>query len=98
MYICKSCGWTFEEPYEYEERHGFEYGPFEKWSVCPNCGEPDYEIAVRCNNCDKFIAESDVYNTPDNKEVCKKCFTKMMGEDTDGTETYTEERNYPERE
>lgn len=41
-YICEDCGRVFEEPYRYEERHGFTHGPFEKWSVCPYCGSPGY--------------------------------------------------------
>ena len=44
-YVCHECGEEFDEPYEYEERHGLEYGPFEKWSVCPCCGNPGYEEA-----------------------------------------------------
>lgn len=43
IYICKDCYNTFEEPYVYEERHGFTHGPFEKWYVCPYCGSSDYK-------------------------------------------------------
>ena len=63
-YICKDCGEKFDTPYEYEERHGFTHGPFEKWSVCPHCGgdykeltyeqESDIECDGRCLNCDHF--------------------------------------------
>lgn len=41
-YICEECGERFEEPHTYEERHGFTHGPFERWSVCPYCGDPGY--------------------------------------------------------
>lgn len=43
MYKCRECGATFEEPHRWEERHGFDYGPFEKWSACPCCGDCDYD-------------------------------------------------------
>ena len=42
MYKCRECGCVFEEPRSWVERHGFEYGPFEEWSACPNCLSPDY--------------------------------------------------------
>ena len=42
MYKCRECGCVFEEPRNWVERHGFEYGPFEEWSACPNCLSPDY--------------------------------------------------------
>lgn len=42
-YICAECGARFDEPHTYEEDHGFTYGPFEKWSVCPYCGSPEYK-------------------------------------------------------
>ena len=49
MYKCRECGCVFEEPRSWVERHGFEYGPFEEWSACPNCLSPDYgdEYIVR---------------------------------------------------
>ena len=39
-YRCPECGYVFDEPYIYEESHGFTSGPYEKFSVCPNCYEP----------------------------------------------------------
>lgn len=46
-YICDECGEEFDEPHTYEERHGFDHGPFEKWSVCPCCGSTDYyEVSI----------------------------------------------------
>lgn len=43
MYKCRECGCAFEEPRRWVERHGFTYGPFEEWSVCPYCGSCDYD-------------------------------------------------------
>ena len=42
MYKCRECGCVFEEPRNWVERHGFEQGPFEEWSACPNCLSSDY--------------------------------------------------------
>ena len=42
QYKCQVCGYKFDEPNVYYERHGFNYGNGERWSVCPNCGEADY--------------------------------------------------------
>lgn len=42
-YICEECGYIFDEPHEYYEGHGLDYPPYEKWSVCPNCGSPSYK-------------------------------------------------------
>ena len=41
-YKCLSCGYEFDTPEVYYERHGFTDGLYERWSVCPNCGEADY--------------------------------------------------------
>lgn len=43
MYKCRECGAVFEEPHRWVERHGFDYGPFEKWSACPVCDSCDYD-------------------------------------------------------
>lgn len=43
MYKCRCCLRIFEEPHVYYESHGFTSGPFEEWSVCPYCGEPDWD-------------------------------------------------------
>ena len=61
-FICEDCGERFDKPHTYVERHGFTYGPFEKWSVCPYCGSPGYKEYVedeiecdgRCLNCDYY--------------------------------------------
>lgn len=52
IYICRECGVHFEEPHTYEEKHGFTHGPFEKWSVCPYCGNPEYH-EDRCEEGDQ---------------------------------------------
>lgn len=84
LYICKECGAVFSEQYEYEEKHGFTDGPFEKWSACPYCGESGCEHAAICDNCSITVAESDISKIVVNGrtiEVCDKCYNKMEEED-----------------
>lgn len=81
-YICTDCGATFDEPHEYEERHGFTHGPFEKWSVCPYCGNPRYEESVICDRCGKTVARSEIYHdiidiSGLEKEVCTECHNEL---------------------
>ena len=49
MYKCRCCLRTFDEPHEYYETHGFNYGPAERWSVCPYCGESDWDDEATVN-------------------------------------------------
>lgn len=82
-YICKECGATFDTPHEYEERHGFTHGPFEKWSVCPYCGEAGYEEATSCDHCGTAIAKSDVHTINVHGrvlEVCDRCNDELEEE------------------
>lgn len=41
-YFCKRCERYFDDVKIYEERHGFEYPPYEKIAVCPNCEGDDF--------------------------------------------------------
>lgn len=38
MYHCIDCDRDFDEPKEYEERHGLDTPPYEKFNGCPYCG------------------------------------------------------------
>lgn len=44
-YKCRECGCEFDSPHVYYESHGFTSGPQERFSVCPCCGEDDYDWA-----------------------------------------------------
>lgn len=44
MYKCKDCGYEFDEPTVVVERHGFNDGFAERFSVCPNCGGSYEEV------------------------------------------------------
>lgn len=43
MYKCNECGCVFEDPKVVVETHGFKFPPYEKFSVCPRCGDGDYD-------------------------------------------------------
>lgn len=69
-YICNNCGHTFEEPEMYEEQHGFAYGPYEKFYVCPACGDSDFEELRVCIRCDTAGPASNYYRD----KFCKRCW------------------------
>jgi rubrerythrin len=74
MYICNNCGEVFDTPETYEEHHPYGTGyASEKWSVCPNCGEPDYDEAKQCERCGEFVAELD------GDGLCDVCYGDMHG-------------------
>ena len=72
MYICIECGYIFEEPYCWEETHGFEYGPYEKFSGCPKCCGA-YAETFPCDICNNWI-ETDYVETDDGQRYCEDCF------------------------
>lgn len=46
-YICTCCGYTFDVPYTYRERHTELDGcPAEEFKVCPRCMDPGYEELI----------------------------------------------------
>ena len=81
MWICTDCGHIFEEPDHWEERHGFDYGPFEKFSGCPECGEP-YVEAHKCDECDEWI-RGEYIKTTSGKRICEHCYNTMEVGDGD---------------
>jgi len=54
MYICLTCKNIFEEPVEWEESHGLDSPPYEKWSGCPKCKNAYIEAFV-CQDCGRYI-------------------------------------------
>ena len=82
IYICEGCGHVFEEPMEWEERHGFTHGPFEKWSLCPVC-QDGYSEAFMCDMCGEWKSvdgRTVITDMSDgNKiEVCGECSEKEV--------------------
>ena len=49
MYKCNDCGWTFSEPYEYEER---DVGYHADW--CPECHSDDIVEVRECKYCEEL--------------------------------------------
>lgn len=47
MFKCLECGRKFSEPRHIAEGHGFTYGPFEDWYVCPYCKDNNYTPLLR---------------------------------------------------
>lgn len=77
-YICTDCGRTFDEPHEYEERHGFTHGPYEKLSCCPYCGG-GYEEAVECHDCGEPIPKSEAVLAEEDYYLCENCAEEREG-------------------
>ena len=78
MYRCENCGHLFEEGEQavWEERHGFDHGPYEEWSGCPIC-KGDYEEVHRCKECDEWHTEDELYDG-----WCEKCLRETINYDT----------------
>lgn len=75
MYICLNCREVFSEPSYWEERHGFDYGPFEQWSGCPYCGE-GYVKAKKCECCGEYIVGTYI-QIDSGERFCKDCYCTM---------------------
>lgn len=74
MYICNCCGAVFETPAVYEEHHPYGMtSATEYFSVCPDCGETDFDDAKKCKRCGEFVAELD-------DGLCDCCYGDMYGE------------------
>jgi hypothetical protein len=79
MYRCKECGFVFEEPYEYEETHGLDTPPYEKWSVCPRCKESGIEEIeeVECSRCGELIEKECARISDDLQYFCDICYEDL---------------------
>jgi hypothetical protein len=73
MYICLNCRTIFSKPDRWEERHGFDYGPFEQWSGCPHCGDGYVELP-RCDCCGEYI-EGTYIRIENGDRICEHCYT-----------------------
>lgn len=73
MFVCLDCGHLFEEPHRWEERHGFQHGPFEKWSGCPKCGEP-FATTYKCECCGDWITGAYI-KLNSGERICENCYT-----------------------
>ena len=78
MYRCTECGNLFEEGEQatWEERHGLDSPPYEKWSGCPVC-KGSYEEVHQCKECGDWHSEDELYDG-----WCEKCLRETINYDT----------------
>lgn len=78
MYRCCECGNLFEEGEQtvWEERHGLDSPPYEKWSGCPVC-KGDYEEVHQCKECGDLHSEDELYDG-----WCEKCLRESINYET----------------
>lgn len=78
MYRCCECGNLFEEGEQavWEETHGLDSQPYEKWSGCPVCGG-DFEEVHQCKECGDWHYEDELYDG-----WCEKCLRETINYDT----------------
>ncbi len=78
MYRCCECGNLFEEGEQavWEESHGLDYPPYEKWSGCPVC-KGSYEVVYQCAGCGDWHTEDELYNG-----WCESCLRDSIDYDT----------------
>lgn len=76
MYLCLNCGNLFEEPSEWEERHGLHAPPYEKWVGCPKC-KGSYIETFKCSDCGCYIVNN--YIVLNNGDCyCENCTTQKQ--------------------
>ena len=78
MYRCCECGNLFEEGEQavWEETHGLDSPPYEKFSGCPVC-KGDYEEVHQCKGCGDWHTENELYDG-----WCEKCLRDTINYDT----------------
>lgn len=78
MYKCCECGNLFEEGEQavWEERHGLDTPPYEKWNGCPVC-KGDYEEVHQCKDCGDWHYEDELYSG-----WCEKCLRETINYDS----------------
>ena len=78
MYRCCECGNLFEEGEQavWEERHGLDSAPYEKWDGCPVC-KGDYEEVYQCKKCGDWHSKDELYDG-----WCETCLRESINYDT----------------
>ena len=78
MYRCVNCGNLFEEGEQavWEEHHGLDSPPYEKWSGCPVC-KGDYEEVHQCKECGDWHSDDELYDG-----WCENCLRETINYDT----------------
>ena len=80
MYKCRECGNLFEEGEQatWEETHGLDSPPYEKFSGCPVC-KGDYEKVHQCKKCGDWHSEDELYEY---EGWCEKCLRETINYNT----------------
>ena len=78
MYRCCDCGNLFEEGEQavWEESHGLDSAPYEKWDGCPVC-HGDYEEVYQCKKCGDWHSKDELYDG-----WCETCLRESINYDT----------------
>ena len=78
MYKCTECGNLFEEGEQatWEETHGLDSPPNEKWSGCPVC-KGGYEEVYKCDSCGDWHSEDELY-----EGWCEDCLRETINYET----------------
>ena len=78
MYRCCDCGNLFEEGEQavWEETHGLDSPPYEKFSGCPVC-KGDYEEVHQCKKCGDWHTDDELY-----EGWCEKCLRESIDYET----------------
>lgn len=81
MFVCTECQEVFEEPIYWEERHGLDSPPYERFSGCPHC-KGSYTEAHRCACCGDWITTETYVKTEDDKRYCEDCiYIEHLGDE-----------------
>ena len=78
MFRCCECGNLFEEGEQavWEETHGLDSPPYEKFSGCPVC-KGDYEEVHQCKKCGDWHSEDELYDG-----WCENCLRGTINYET----------------
>jgi hypothetical protein len=67
MYRCRNCGNSFDTPKEIRERHGFTWGGYETFYMCPYCRGDDFtevdELYYWDDSCEDYDPENESLET-----------------------------------
>ena len=80
-YVCKSCGYEFDNPKKLYGQWLEHFGTpcREEYSGCPNCGN-DYREIIKCSFCEQSVYGNYV-KLDDSRCVCDNCFTICSTDD-----------------
>jgi hypothetical protein len=85
MFICPECGCLFEEAARFGEVHNeLDEKAIEYFSCCPNCGDLNFEEAVRCDYCEEEFREDDLIGGT----LCKDCLEEIISARQDVVKAY----------